>query len=108
MMSSTYESQKLLAPTAYEPKNANAAMSSGGQTKSLRFMSLSDAQETVIIASTAARYGTLESQPASTMPRLPALFKIDGSQSTKPYTPMLQQKYCTHSQMTFAERNASP
>ena len=36
------------------------------------------------------------------------LLRIDGSHSTKPYTPMLQQKYCAHSLITAGERNASP
>ena len=53
--SSVYEAQKWFAPTAQEPMKAKAAISSSGQTNSLRFCSLSDAQETIIIAMVAAR-----------------------------------------------------
>src|SRR5690606_4694420 len=106
--SRVYETQKWFAPTAQEPMKAKAAINSSGQTNSLRFCSLSDAQETTIIAIVAARYGTEESQPTSTMPifALP-LRMMDGSHRTNPYTPILQVKYCMHSRMTLRERNAS-
>lgn len=75
--------------------NAKAAISSSGQTNSLRFCSLSDARETMIIAIVAARYGTDDSQPTSTIPRFsPPLRIMDGSHSTKPYTPILRKILC--------------
>ncbi len=51
-----------------EPMKASPPISSSGQTNSLRFCSLSEAQETTIMAMVAARYGTEESQPTSTIP----------------------------------------
>ncbi len=55
------------------------------------------------------RYGTEESQPTSTIPIFsPPLRIIDGSHSTKPYTPILRAKYCAQSRITLRERKASP
>lgn len=92
-----------------EPMKASPPISSSGQTNSLRFCSLSEAQETTIMAMVAARYGTEESQPTSTIPIFsPPLRIIDGSHSTKPYTPILRAKYCAQSRITLRERKASP
>ncbi len=107
--SNAYEAQKFVDPSKYDPANATAPISRNGHTNSFRRSSLSDAHEAAIIAMVAARYGTrrkpagLDHAEASN-----AFFRIDGSHSTKPYTPMLQQKYCAHSLITAGERNASP
>ena len=94
-------------PSRNEPAKARAPISRNGQTKTFRVCSLSDSQETTSMAITASRYGAADSQPASTMAiDLPAL-RIDGSHSTKPYTPMLQQKYWAQSRITFGDLNAS-
>src|SRR5580692_2294738 len=106
--SKAYDSQKCVEPSAYDAANAIAPTSRNGHTNTLRRLSLSDAHEAASMAIVAARYGSADSQPVSTMPSDEPFFRMDGSHSTKPYTPILQQKYCAHSLITAGVRNASP
>ncbi len=76
-----------------EPMKASPPISSSGQTNSLRFCSLSEARGDDDHGDGGRRYGTEESQPTSTIPIFsPPLRIIDGSHSTKPYTPILRCK----------------
>src|SRR5689334_9133985 len=87
--SSAYDIQKCVEPSAYEPAKAAAPISRNGHTNARRLLSLSDAHDAASIAIVAARYGSAESQPVSTMPSDELFFRMDGSHNTKPYTPML-------------------
>src|SRR6266481_3444307 len=77
--SSAYDSQKCVEPSAYDAANATAPSSRNGHTNALRRSSLSDAHDTASIAIVAARYGSADNQPVSTMPSVEPFFRMDGS-----------------------------
>ena len=82
--SSTYDIQKCVEPSANDAANAAAPTSRNGQTNPRRYPTLSDAHDAASIAMVAARYGSADSQPVSTMPSDEPFLTMDGSHSTKP------------------------